>query len=84
MVVLQHRILEQLSWHSKGLKPEQVQREDVDPQIWGCREHLGPLSMAGGGSEDVLACRRCALVEGLLPGEGAVGGDEQTVKHEGR
>ena len=84
MVVPHHRILEQLSWHSKGLNPEQVQREDAGPHIWDCRECLGPLSMAGGGSEGVLACRRCALVEGLLPGEGAVGGGEQTVKHEGR
>jgi len=40
--------------------------------------------MAGGGSDCVLGCRRCVLAEGLLTGEGAVDGAEQTVKHEGR
>lgn len=47
-------------------------------------ECLGPLSMGGGGNEDVLACRKGAQAEGLLSGEGSVGGDERTVKHEGR
>lgn len=77
MVVPHHRMLEQLWWHSKGLNPEQVQREDAAPQIWGCMECLGPFSMAGGGSEGVLACRRCSLAEGLLPDEGAVSGQTE-------
>lgn len=74
-------ILAQPSWHIKGLNPDQVKREDVPPQLWDC---LWPLSMGGGGSKGVRAWRMCVLAEGLLPCEGAVGGCDQTVKHQGR
>lgn len=44
----------------------------------------GPFPWVEGGSKGVRAWRMCVLAEGLLPCEGAVGGCDQTVKHQGR
>lgn len=43
----------------------EVRREKAAFQVWGCREHLGPLTGAGVRGDELLACRRCALVADL-------------------
>lgn len=81
MVMPHHMILEQPTWHTKGLNPELAKREDAPPHLW---DFLQSISMGGGGSKGVLAWQMCVLAEGLFPCEGAVGAPDQTVEHKKR
>lgn len=42
----------------------ELRKQQAAFQVWVCREHLGPLTMVGFMGNELLSCRRCALVWG--------------------